>query len=219
MSRHDKYSKYDRRDNRDKSSSDRRRARSSSRSSSPPAPRDERELPTAFGRIGEVEESDLDVLQRMSKSFANAPLAKLHNVINGALKIKIWTRNFQAVRGICTGYLSAFDKHWNVVMRDVDEAYLKPKKNKTPFLDDVEEGENLPELPPKTPRQRKEKKDEPEKPEQSEGADKKKKKKSRKKSKTTPESRHVPQMFVRGDNIVMLTIMDEEPAKAGESTK
>jgi len=47
--------------------------------------------------------------------YRHGALAVLCRCVNERLKIKVWTRNYRYVRGICVGYLVAFDKHWNLV--------------------------------------------------------------------------------------------------------
>jgi len=47
--------------------------------------------------------------------YLEGPLAVLRHCVCERLKIKVWTRNYRYVRGICVGYLVAFDKHWNLV--------------------------------------------------------------------------------------------------------
>ncbi|CAK9296751.1 unnamed protein product [Gordionus sp. m RMFG-2023] len=44
-------------------------------------------------------------------------------------RMRILTRSHTYIRGYCDGYLEAFDKHWNIVLCDVDEFYIIPIKN------------------------------------------------------------------------------------------
>lgn len=44
---------------------------------------------------------------------------------------QVWTRRADEIRGVCTGYILAFDRHWNLIMSDVDETYILPKNLKT----------------------------------------------------------------------------------------
>lgn len=46
-------------------------------------------------------------------------------------RIKVWTRDMNNIRGFCTGFISAFDKHWNLALRDVDENFNRPRSRKT----------------------------------------------------------------------------------------
>ena len=43
------------------------------------------------------------------------PLSILHNCMSKGLKLKVWTKRHAGFRGICIGYLLAFDKHFNMV--------------------------------------------------------------------------------------------------------
>jgi len=198
-----------RRDDRSRSRRDSPPRRGRSRSPAPSKPRDPKSLPETFGRMVEsAADDDLTVLQRMKNSYVNSPLHDLYTCVKEEIKVKIWTRNFKEVRGILSGYVVAFDKHWNLILRDVDEVYLKPKKSKTPFLRDIEPNENLPDMPVRRPRERKPEAAEPPPPQPA--ADPDKKKKRRKKLKKTSERRNVGKLFVRGDNIVMISPLHEE---------
>ncbi|GFU45636.1 hypothetical protein NPIL_272861 [Nephila pilipes] len=228
--RHSSSSRRDRSESshrRDRDTSGRRSSPSSSRvRSPPPKPRDENELPEAFGRSGPIiEEDETTVLKRMHTAFSITPLNGLAEHLNDDKKIiKVWTRNYKEIRGITTGTLVAFDKHWNILMSDVEDVYFKPKKTKTPYLLDAKIGDNFPELPPKVPKIKK-KKDpedesmepqvvEPPKPSAEKSEEKKKK---RDKKQKRYQKRHLPQLFIRGDNIVMissLTANDEHSTDA-----
>ncbi|GBO09664.1 hypothetical protein AVEN_52100-1, partial [Araneus ventricosus] len=162
-------------------------------------------------------EDENTVLRRMKTAFTHSPLLVIYKCIADNVKIKIWTRNFKEVRGICTGWVIAFDKHWNLILSDVEEVYLKPKKAKTPYLLDVKNSEDLPELPPRVPRVKKPKTPEEEaaKKKAEEEAAKKPKKNKRKKGRKI-NKRHLKQLFVRGDNIVMCAVLDAEGAGSQE---
>jgi len=205
-------SRDNRRDDHDRSRSRRdsppRRSRRSPSPAGPSKPRDPKSLPETFGRmVDAAADDDLTVIQRMKNSYVNSPLHDLYTCVKEEIKVKIWTRNFKEVRGILSGYVIAFDKHWNLILRDVGEVYLKPKKSKTPFLRDVDPNESLPDMPVKKPR---EKKSEAAAPPPPPPADPDKKKKRRKKLKKTSERRNVGKLFVRGDNIVMISPLHEE---------
>jgi len=49
--------------------------------------------------------------------YKEGPLSVLRRCVEDHLKVKVWTRNFKYARGICNGYIVAFDLHWNLVCR------------------------------------------------------------------------------------------------------
>ena len=57
---------------------------------------------------------------------AQGPKSLLYRSIEENRRIKVWTRSHSYVRSICTGYLLAFDQYWNLAMIDVDEIYRIP---------------------------------------------------------------------------------------------
>ncbi|KAL7645791.1 UNVERIFIED_CONTAM: hypothetical protein RMT77_002687 [Armadillidium vulgare] len=85
-----------------------------------------------------------NVLLRMEK--AEGPLATLKNCKDSNTRVKVYTRNHICVRGIATGYVVAFDKYFNLVLRDVDEVFRKRIKCKTPSFDNVEKYVNVADL-------------------------------------------------------------------------
>ncbi|XP_043925843.1 U7 snRNA-associated Sm-like protein LSm11 [Protopterus annectens] len=57
---------------------------------------------------------------------AGSPLGELHRCVRDRIKISVHIRTFKGLRGVCSGFLVAFDKFWNMAMVDVDETYRKP---------------------------------------------------------------------------------------------
>ncbi|NXT73298.1 LSM11 protein, partial [Zapornia atra] len=55
-----------------------------------------------------------------------SPLGELHRCVRDGIKINVHIRTFKGLRGVCTGFLVAFDKFWNMALTDVDETYRKP---------------------------------------------------------------------------------------------
>ncbi|GFY47269.1 hypothetical protein TNIN_396141 [Trichonephila inaurata madagascariensis] len=219
-SRHRSSSRRDRserrRDRRDSSSS-RRSSPGTSRGHTPERP--QCGLPLEFGRgKPNIDEDETTVIKRMATAFDITPLRSLAKHLKDEERIiKVWTRNFKEIRGICKGTLVCFDKHWNITMKDVEETYIKPKKTKTPFLLDSRIGDTFSELPPKEPKIKKKKDPEeenvenkdPQKPEQElteEQLELKQKRKEQKKQRQFYK-RYLPILFIRGDNISAVGIL------------
>ncbi|NWU56430.1 LSM11 protein, partial [Dromas ardeola] len=59
-----------------------------------------------------------------------SPLGELHRCVRDGIKINVHIRTFKGLRGVCTGFLVAFDKFWNMALTDVDETYRKPVMGK-----------------------------------------------------------------------------------------
>ncbi|XP_071516358.1 uncharacterized protein Lsm11 [Panulirus ornatus] len=76
-----------------------------------------------------------NVITRMEEM--TGPLAVLRECQKDNIRVKVYTRNHSEVRGLLTGFVVAFDKHWNLALRDVDEIFQKRLKCKTPALGDV----------------------------------------------------------------------------------
>lgn len=43
-----------------------------------------------------------------------------------------WSIMCQGVRGVATGFIVAFDKHWNLAMKDVEEQFTRRRTSKVP---------------------------------------------------------------------------------------
>ncbi|XP_053486405.1 U7 snRNA-associated Sm-like protein LSm11 isoform X1 [Ictalurus furcatus] len=66
-----------------------------------------------------------NVLTRMPL-HEGSPLGELNRCVQQRLRVKVHIRSFKGLRGVCTGFLVAFDKFWNLAMVDVDETYREP---------------------------------------------------------------------------------------------
>ncbi|CAH1982719.1 unnamed protein product [Acanthoscelides obtectus] len=66
------------------------------------------------------------------------PLAFLKKCREERTRIKVYTRDERSVRGFCMAYLLAFDKHWNLLLEEVEEHWTRKRLKKVPALDTVE---------------------------------------------------------------------------------
>lgn len=64
-------------------------------------------------------ESVQPVLPSSVAVHEGSPLGELHRCIREGVKVNVHIRTFKGLRGVCTGFLVAFDKFWNMV---IDEA-------------------------------------------------------------------------------------------------
>ncbi|XP_051834764.1 U7 snRNA-associated Sm-like protein LSm11 [Antechinus flavipes] len=77
------------------------------------------------GRPGRRRKAPRNVLTRMPL-HEGSPLGELHRCIREGVKVNVHIRTFKGLRGVCSGFLVAFDKFWNMALTDVDETYRKP---------------------------------------------------------------------------------------------
>ncbi|KAL7863340.1 hypothetical protein SRHO_G00123240 [Serrasalmus rhombeus] len=66
-----------------------------------------------------------NVLTRMPL-HEGSPLGELNRCVQERIRVKVHIRSFKGLRGVCTGFVVAFDKFWNLAMVDVDETYREP---------------------------------------------------------------------------------------------
>ncbi|XP_054982717.1 U7 snRNA-associated Sm-like protein LSm11 [Sorex araneus] len=77
------------------------------------------------GAPARTKKAPRNVLTRMPL-HEGSPLGELHRCIREGVKVNVHIRTFKGLRGVCTGFLVAFDKFWNMALTDVDETYRKP---------------------------------------------------------------------------------------------
>ncbi|PVD39361.1 hypothetical protein C0Q70_01991 [Pomacea canaliculata] len=78
------------------------------------------------GHIHRSRKQRINVITQMENGFQQGPLSVLRRSVMEKLKVHVWTRSVRNIRGICTGFVVAFDKHMNMALMDVDEIYRKP---------------------------------------------------------------------------------------------
>nr|XP_033783440.1 U7 snRNA-associated Sm-like protein LSm11 [Geotrypetes seraphini] len=83
-------------------------------------------------RGGRKKRTPKNVLTRMPV-HKGSPLGELYRCVQDQIKIHVHIRTFKGLRGVCAGFLVAFDKFWNMALRDVDETYRKPILGKAFF--------------------------------------------------------------------------------------
>ncbi|XP_052011020.1 U7 snRNA-associated Sm-like protein LSm11 [Xyrauchen texanus] len=66
-----------------------------------------------------------NVLTRMPL-LAGSPLGELNRCVQEKIRVRVHIRTFKGLRGVCSGFVVAFDKFWNLAMMDVDETYREP---------------------------------------------------------------------------------------------
>ncbi|XP_072295882.1 U7 snRNA-associated Sm-like protein LSm11 [Eucyclogobius newberryi] len=66
-----------------------------------------------------------NVLTRMPLC-QGGPLGELYRFIQERIRVRVHIRTFKGLRGVCSGFIVAFDRFWNMAMVDVDETYREP---------------------------------------------------------------------------------------------
>ncbi|KAL7539035.1 hypothetical protein ACHAXR_011764 [Thalassiosira sp. AJA248-18] len=57
------------------------------------------------------------------ESKNSGPLSLLYSIVANRQRARVMVRYVDCIRGTLTGYLIAFDKHFNMILKDVDEVY------------------------------------------------------------------------------------------------
>jgi small nuclear ribonucleoprotein (snRNP)-like protein len=74
----------------------------------------------------DAEKRKVPMLLAMSAKYENkksGPLSLLYSIVANRQRARVMVRYVDCIRGTLTGYVLAFDKHFNMIMRDVDEVY------------------------------------------------------------------------------------------------
>lgn len=62
---------------------------------------------------------------------SGGPLSRIAMFCYRKQRVKVIIRSAASVRGHCEGFIVAFDKHWNLIMDDVDEVWTRKNKYKS----------------------------------------------------------------------------------------
>lgn len=111
------------------------------------------------------------------------PMSILQKCVQDQVRIKVITRKLNGIRGFCTGLLVAFDKHWNLALQDVDETYSRPRFPKPEY----DNGQKLAAAAEKV------------------GESVIRIEKTRRKTQLC--QRHVPQLVLRGEHVVLVQLL------------
>lgn len=66
----------------------------------------------------------IPVFTSLAAKYENSgPISLLHSIHVQQQRVRVMVRYVDCIRGTLTGYLIAFDKHMNMLLRDVDEVY------------------------------------------------------------------------------------------------
>ncbi|KAF4104830.1 hypothetical protein G5714_014161 [Onychostoma macrolepis] len=176
-----------------------------------------------------------NVLTRMPL-HTGSPLGELNRCVQEKIRVKVHIRTFKGLRGVCSGFVVAFDKFWNLAMVDVDETYREPllgqalyhekaltvtrlfeklKVQETVALSAVEKSELHSSSSHLTDQTRRT--DPKHTQERSEHSEQDKTTlKVTQKSETKPKveygrvhTRHVNQLFIRGENVLLVNIQQD----------
>jgi len=60
---------------------------------------------------------------KVAEPFQTGPLSTLHRAFVERYRVRIVVRYVNGIRGTLTAYVTAFDKHFNMLLRDVEEVY------------------------------------------------------------------------------------------------
>ncbi|KAB0802092.1 hypothetical protein PPYR_04278 [Photinus pyralis] len=94
------------------------------------------QLPIPSKRKTRIEKNVLTNMETIK-----GPIKLLTKCKDERIQIKVWTRHSHGIRGYCIGYVTIFDKHWNLGLEEVTETWTRPKRRKIPAGMEMQECE------------------------------------------------------------------------------
>uniref|UniRef100_A0A1B0BED3 Sm domain-containing protein n=1 Tax=Glossina palpalis gambiensis TaxID=67801 RepID=A0A1B0BED3_9MUSC len=125
---------------------------------------------------------------------SRGPLSELNKYISNKSKVRVIVCKEEGIRGYVVGFLQFFDCHWNLLLTDVEECYkhrkFKYADQKLPLLKAPEDcSRRIRELGLTLPLQNAKSLN----------------------RKTIEIKRHIPQLLVRGEHVVLVQLDNEQP--------
>ena len=62
--------------------------------------------------------------QIVSKSLQHGPLSMLYKAMKERMRVKVVIRRVAEIRGHCSGFVDVYDKHFNLVLSEVEESWV-----------------------------------------------------------------------------------------------
>lgn len=131
-------------------------------------PRHSRE--SKYVKINPITQITLDAIG-VDKAATETPMQLLKDIMEQQTFARVIVRKHSGIRGRLDGKLICFDKHFNMVLTDVEEVYTPPRSIATQMDQDMD-GQVVPDT----------------------------------------LTRHLPQVFIRGDNVVLVCRCPAAPA-------
>ncbi len=125
----------------------------------------------------------------------SGPMSVLRRYVRAGSRVQVCTRGARGERGRCSGFLAAFDKHWNLALTDVDETFVRRRRGKA-VIADGSKSKLVPKVEEGGGRGGK--------ADRVEFVGESRVRVVRTRRKTLECQRHVPQLLVRGEHVVFV---------------
>ena len=166
----------------------------------------------------------LGVFASLAEHHKDGPMSLIHKLFEKRQRVRVLIRYVNGIRGTLTGYLVAYDKHYNLILRDVDEVFC-PR-----HVASSTSGDGNSNMTGKDDRTKEEKGDDTAVPSPSSNLEVEMQRRTQALLQTQRElpnsrqqwqvrQRHMKQLMVRGDSVVMVYKAESERSAWPRSSK